>query len=279
MRVLRRRFRSAKASRRSKESLAAGGRAEGLMASIRSIIAVSGFGRSGRAWASGAAPPSIRLAVSSREPFQNGCQPASDSQRRTPTAQMSAGGPPDSPCTSRSGWHVGQRSGHVAGCGQRLLLGELGQPEVEQPDRELLALGEQNVRRLDVAVDDPARVRVRERLEDLRAGLDRVGVVQLARSQRLAQRLSGDVLVGDVDVARVALEPVRAEAALVPQPRRGQGFPLGARRGLALARDDLQRHLEARSLVAGEPDRPRAAAAERAQRAIALCYQLARRER
>ena len=103
MRVLRRRSRSAKVSRSSWARWAAGGLAAGSSESIRSTSAQSGFGRSGRAWASGAAPVSIRLAVSSSEPFQNGCQPASDSQSIAPTAQMSAGGPPDSPCTSRSG--------------------------------------------------------------------------------------------------------------------------------------------------------------------------------
>ena len=38
------------------------------------------------------------------------------------------------------GRHVGERPGHVAGGGQRLLLGELREPEVEQPRGQLLRL-------------------------------------------------------------------------------------------------------------------------------------------
>ena len=53
--------------------------------------------------------------------------------------------------------------------GERVELGHLRQPEVEQPHVDLAGLGEQDVRRLHVAVDDPAPVGVRERLGDLRA--------------------------------------------------------------------------------------------------------------
>ncbi len=75
--------------------------------------------------------------------------------------------------------------------------------EVEDARGDLRAVGEEDVRRLDVAVEDPGRVRVREPLADLRARLDRVVVVQLPRAHCLAERLAGDVLVRDVDVPRV----------------------------------------------------------------------------
>ena len=65
----------------------------------------------------------------------------------------------------------------------------------------VVGLAEQDVRRLDVAVDDPAAVGVRERVEHLRRRLDRLGVVELAGCERLAHRAARDVLVGDVDVA------------------------------------------------------------------------------
>jgi hypothetical protein len=120
---------------------------------------------------------------------------------------------------------------------------------------------------------------VRERLQDLGSRLDRGGVVQLARAQGLSQRLAGNVLVGDVDVAAVALEAVGAQAALVSQAGGCECFAFGARRGLALARDDLEGDFEPRVLVACEPDRSGAAAPERAQGPIALSYELARRER
>ena len=173
------------------------------------------------------------------------------------------------------GRDVGERPGDVARGRQRLLLRELGKPEVEQPHGELLALGDEDVRRLDVAVDDSARVRVRKRLEHLRRGLDRRAIVELAGAEGLAHRLARHVLVGDVDVAGVALERVGAQAALVPEPSRRERLPLGARRSLALARDDLQRDVEAGPLVAREPDRPGTAAAERAQGPIVLGHELA----
>ena len=71
-------------------------------------------------------------------------------------------------------------------------------------------------------------------------------------------------------MAVVAAEVVGADAALVPQPCRRLGFARGARRALALARDDLERHVEPGALVAREPDGAGAAAAERAQRPVAI---------
>ena len=75
-------------------------------------------------------------------------------------------------------------------------------------------------------------MRVREAVADLSARFDRGGVGQLPGAHRLAERPARDELVGDVDVARVARERVRAEAARVPQPRRRRGLALGPRRRL-----------------------------------------------
>ena len=90
---------------------------------------------------------------------------------------------------------------------------------------------QQDVRRLDVAVDDAVRVSVREALEHLGGRLERAGVAELARPHRLAQRPAGNVLVDDVDVAGVARERVRAQAARVPEPRRRGRLALGPRAG------------------------------------------------
>ena len=130
--------------------------------------------------------------------------------------------------------------------------------------------GKQDVRRLHVAVQDPGRVRVGKPFADLRARLDRRGVVQVAGAQRLAERLARDVLVGDVDVPRVAREGVGAQAARVAEAGGGGGLALGPRGGLALAGHDLEGDLEPGLLVAGEPDRPRSTAPERAQRAVSV---------
>ena len=103
--------------------------------------------------------------------------------------------------------------------------------------------------------------------------------VSSSGAQRLAERLAGDELVRDVDVPRVVREAVRAEAGRMAQARRGLGLALGARRGFPFARDDLERDVEARLLVAGEPDRAGAAAAERPERPVAAEDELGEGER
>src|SRR5581483_8394864 len=129
---------------------------------------------------------------------------------------------------------------------------------------------------LDVAVDDAARVRVRERLEELRGDLDRVPVVELAGAQRLAERPPRHVLVGDVDVARVASERVDALAARMPERRGGPRLALGAGGRLPLPSHHLQRDVEPGALVPREPDVPHPARPERPQRAVAAEDQLLR---
>ena len=167
------------------------------------------------------------------------------------------------------GCDVRERPGHVSDGGQRVRAVELRETEVEQADRDLVPVLEQDVGRLDVTVHDPGSVSMRERVEHLGGDLDRVLVREIVRPHRLAHRSAGDVLVGDVDVARVVSDVVRAHAALVAQPACRLSLALGPRGGLALARDDLQRDVEAVALVAGEPDRARSAASEGPHRAIA----------
>ena len=168
------------------------------------------------------------------------------------------------------GRDVRERPGHVACGGERLRALGLREPEVEQADGDLLAVREEHVRRLDVAVHDPPRVRVREPLEHLRTRLDSVPVAQLAGPERVAQRPAGRVLVRHVDVPRVAAACVGAQAAFVPEPRGHDRLSFRAVAGLPLPRDDLQRDVEPRPLVPREPDRARAAAPERAQRPVAV---------
>ena len=59
---------------------------------------------------------------------------------------------------------VRERPRDVAHGRQRLGLRQTREPEVEQAHGHTIAVGEQHVRRLHVAVDDAARVRVREPL-------------------------------------------------------------------------------------------------------------------
>ena len=177
------------------------------------------------------------------------------------------------------GRDVRERARDVAERGQRVELGHLREPEVEEPHVDARRLGEQHVRRLDVAVDDPAAVRVRERVGDLAADLERCAVVELAGAQRLAHRASRHVLVGDVDVGRVAREREDALAARVAERGGGAGLALGPVAALALAGDDLQGDVEAALLVAGEPDMAHSARAEGADRPVPAQEELVRKGR
>ena len=167
------------------------------------------------------------------------------------------------------GSNVREGSRHVADGRQRVRAVELGKPEVEQTHGDLVVLLEQEIGRLDIAMDDPGSVRVGESVEHLGRDLDGVFVRETIRAHRLAQRAPGHVLVRDVDVARIVSDVVRAHAPLVAQPACRQSFTLGAGGSLSFPGDDLQRDVEAGALVAREPDGARAAAPQRTNRAIA----------
>jgi hypothetical protein len=93
-----------------------------------------------------------------------------------------------------------------------------------------------------------------ERLEHLRCGFDGVGVGQLSMTQSLAQGPARNVLVGDIDVAVVALEIEGAQAPRVAKPGRGLHLSLGSRPGFAFSGDDFERDITSRALVSYEPD-------------------------
>jgi hypothetical protein len=128
---------------------------------------------------------------------------------------------------------------------------------------------QQDVGGLDVTVDDPGPVCVGQCVEHLCRDLHGVFVREILRTHRLAYGPTRDVLVGDVHMARVVPDVVRAHAALVPEATRRLSLTLGARGSFPLARDDLQRDVEPGALVAREPDGAGAAATERSHRPIA----------
>ena len=235
-------------------------------------------GRSGRSVSSGGAPvldaPRGLHEVAAPERMLAGeCFPEDDAE------------PPyvGGRCRGKSlqplGRDVRERSGNVAEPGQRVELGHLRQPEVEEPHVDARRLRQQHVRRLDVAVDDPAAVRMRERVGDLSAHLERGPVVELSGPQRLPHRASGHVLVGDVDVGRVTREREDALAARVAERGGCAGLTLGPVAALALAGDDLQGDVEAALLVAGEPDMAHPARAEGANRPVPAQEELVRKGR
>ena len=141
---------------------------------------------------------------------------------------------------------IGERSRHVARGRQRLLLGDEREPEIEQLHGDLDAV-----------------------VQDLRSRLDRRLVVELAALERVSQGPPRHVLVGDVDVALVAGKGVGAQAVWMPKLGGCGRLALGPRPGGSGSRNDLERDLSVSLQVAGVPDRPHPAAAERAQRAVA----------
>ena len=167
------------------------------------------------------------------------------------------------------GRDVGQGSGHVADRRERVGAVELREPEVEKADGELVAVLDEDVRGLHVTVDDPGAMSVCQRVEHLRCDLHGIAIGERARADRLAQRPPGHVLVGDVDVARVVTDVVRANTAFVTQAAGRERLSLGPRRRLSFARDDLQRDVEPVALVEREPDGAGASAPERAHGPIA----------
>ena len=92
---------------------------------------------------------------------------------------------------------------------------------------------------------------------------------QLSVPRCLAHGRAGDVLVRDVDVAAVARLRVDPLAARMAELRGRACLALGARTGLPLARDDLERDVEAAAFVACEPDRAGASAPEWPDRPVA----------
>ena len=76
-------------------------------------------------------------------------------------------------------------------------------PEVEQHRLLGAPVAQQDVRRLDVAVDHAALVGGREALGQARAQLERFAVVEPARAQHLAQRLAVVPIEGQVALAAV----------------------------------------------------------------------------
>ena len=90
--------------------------------------------------------------------------------------------------------HVAQRPQDVAGLGQLLAAFRLGQSEIRDPDDAVAV--HQQVRRLDVAVDDAVMVGVGERLGHLKGHPRRLAEIlrlRLAGQLRLASRRAPEV--------------------------------------------------------------------------------------
>jgi hypothetical protein len=140
----------------------------------------------------------------------------------------------------------------------------LGQPEVEHLDE--VALGELDVRRLQVAVDDSVLVGGLDRLGDLLGNGERLGDRHGAVVEHGIERLAGHVLEDEVSPAIDLLEPVdRGNARVV---ERGEHLGLALETGEAIGvvgevlRECLDRNVAVEPRVTGQVDHAHAAASD-----------------
>ncbi len=104
------------------------------------------------------------------------------------------------------GGDVVDRAHELAGFGHRRVVVALGQPEVGEIG--VVAGADEHVLRLDVAVDQPLRVRGVERLGHLREQAQRPPVVELAPQDQILER-------GALDHAHREEQPVVGLAGLI----------------------------------------------------------------
>ena len=121
------------------------------------------------------------------------------------------------------GRHVGEGAEHVAGRGQRGTVSEPGDAEIHQLGA-WLALGDLDVLRLDVAVDDPAGVGVVERLAEIGADLADLAVAELALAGEPGQGRAVDQLGDQQRVAVLLAHLIEGHDAGVVEAGRGLGL-------------------------------------------------------
>ena len=90
--------------------------------------------------------------------------------------------------------------------------------------RSLPALGDQHVLRLDVAVDDGARVGMVERLAEVGADLADLAVAERTVAVELVEGLAVDQLGDEQGVAVLLTHLVEGDDARVVEPRGGLGL-------------------------------------------------------
>src|SRR5262249_49491539 len=151
------------------------------------------------------------------------------------------------------GRHVGERADEPAGL-RRTQVEEVGDAEVAELSDA--ARVEKDVGRLDVAVDDAAVVRVRERAEDVEREAPHLGGGEVrAAGEPGGERAAGEVLhdeEAEVFAEIEDLHDVRVAGA-APDLRLPQE-PLERGRTAAGGLKELHRDLGAGDLVAGEED-------------------------
>ena len=131
-------------------------------------------------------------------------------------------------------------------------------------------LGHHDVRGLDVAVDDAARVRVVERVAQRRADPQDVAVGERAVLDEVRERAAADQLGHEVDGVLVAAGLVQRHDPRMLEPRRRERLALGARRDLRVVQlDPLDGDHAIETLVVREPHDAEGSGAEPARQAVA----------
>ena len=177
------------------------------------------------------------------------------------------------------GRHVGQRADDVARARQDVVAGDPRDAEVGQlgqPVAVAAAVGDDHVAGLDVAVHDPAPVRVGERVAQRDADAQDVAVRQGAVGHEVAERAPADELGDEVDGVVVAARLVERDDPGVRQARGGLGLALGARADRGVVDGDaLDRDGALEALVVREPDDAEAARPQPAHEPVAAEDELA----
>ena len=238
----------------------------GRAARQASISAVSSRGRSGRRRRSGLVRSPIARAVAAglRAPVRVLAAPALvEHQRQRVDVGLGTGGA----ALGLLGRHVGEGADDVAGRGQRGAVGEVGDAEVHQLRPRLpfaLALGHLHVLRLDVAVDDPARVGMVEGLAEIGADLADLAVGELAGVGEPGQGRALDQLGDEQGVAVLLAHLIEGDDAGMVEPRRGLGLAQHPPSRLAALLDRLDRDRTLEATVPGLVDDAEPAAADAA---------------
>ena len=131
------------------------------------------------------------------------------------------------------GGHVGERPDDVAGARERLVAGEVGDAEVRQLGHARGAargVRDDHVLRLDVAVHDPALVRVRERAAEREPDPQHVAVRQQALGGEVVDGPAVDQLGDEVARLRVLAGVEDRDDRGMVEAAGGERLALGARR-------------------------------------------------
>ena len=171
------------------------------------------------------------------------------------------------------GCHVRGGADHVPGHRQRVAAEHTGDAEVGQPGHAGLArgpVGNEHVRRLDVAMDHAVGVGMRQRVAQRDPDLDHVAVGQAPLGEEPVERRPLDELGDEIRTLVIDRGLVQRDDPGVREPGRGASLALEPPAYDALAGEDLDRDVAVEPFVAREPHGGEAASPEPAAEAVAL---------